>query len=691
MSSKVVVDLVGRDQQLQAVLKSAEGGLKGFSSRAVGLASSVKGAWAAVGTALAAVGAGLAIRSVLASAKETLDLYAEQEAAEKKLEAVLKATGYAAGWTAEQMKALAAARQEVTTFGDEATIAVQAVLATFKEIKGDVFTQAITAIQDMATVMDSDLKGAAIQLGKALNDPIKGVSALAEVGVSFTDAQREQIKALMETGRIMEAQRVILAELNSEFGGAAVAAADTYRGKMQQLNNVLGDAKEMIGGELAPVLQEAAKRFLDWAKEGDNLKRSMESALGAVETLGSSALNKVQELYQGFVALQYGINATIAETAKLMAMIDGLANKGGSNLFNMLLPGGAGIASLLGTDQMGGGLKAFSQEMDRVMKDVKTRFDSAFSGDRWADALAGLGAASAGSGSGGRPTSTGSGGGLPSEAKDQAKKTQEVIAELRNEIDRFSMDEPTRKVAEFLDKIGKSVPQGFKWSDAFEMPESTVREYAAMAMQLESMKKSHEAIKEATKKRDEGFKGAQGMFQEWSDKAYQADSGATDRQMKIRDAMRGGMDPRIAAALQEADRRLSAAEKRQEDREKGKQLTEKYKSPAEQLKEQLAEAFRLFQQGDINRQTLGNYVDVSKKESMPKSEAFKAGYDDLTGLYKRIQSSAASDPQERSARAAEDMAMKMNEWKTIFGTVKEQLASIDTTLKTELPHLPRLH
>ena len=73
---------------------------------------------------------------------------------------------------------------------------------------------------DMSVALGQDATQSAIQLGKALNDPVKGVTALRRVGVSFTAAQIKQIKTLVATGKTLQAQKLILRELNQEFGGS---------------------------------------------------------------------------------------------------------------------------------------------------------------------------------------------------------------------------------------------------------------------------------------------------------------------------------------------------------------------------------------------------------------------------------------------------------------------------------------
>jgi hypothetical protein len=108
---------------------------------------------------------------------------------------------------------------------------------------------------DLAQALGGAPKDQAIQLGKALNDPVAGISALTRVGVTFTDQQKEQIKAMQEAGDTAGAQAIILGELNKEFGGQAQAAAKAAGG-MVQFKAGLGETFETIGSELLPILDE---------------------------------------------------------------------------------------------------------------------------------------------------------------------------------------------------------------------------------------------------------------------------------------------------------------------------------------------------------------------------------------------------------------------------------------------------
>lgn len=208
-----------------------------------------------------------AVSSIVSFAKECMSLSKVQADAEKKLAAVIKATGGAAELTANEMKRYASQLQDVTRFGDEVTIDAMAIMATFKSIKGDVFKEAIASAQDMATVLNTDLNAAVMQIGKALEAPETGLNALRRSGVSFSQEQIKQIKQLVAEGKKQEAQLIMLKELQTEFGGAAKAATGDAYGATEQLGNAWGDLKEAIGNAITPsketigTLTEATKTW----------------------------------------------------------------------------------------------------------------------------------------------------------------------------------------------------------------------------------------------------------------------------------------------------------------------------------------------------------------------------------------------------------------------------------------------
>ena len=158
----------------------------------------------AFGGAIAGVGVGL-----FAAAREAADA----EKVHRQLEAVLKSTGNAAGLFKDDIEDQATALSKLTNYDNEAVLSAQNLLLTFTNIKGPIFQQATSTLLDMATAMGTDVKGSAIQLGKALNNPIDGISALTRVGVTFSDEQKKVIETLVNTGQTAKAQQVILNEL----------------------------------------------------------------------------------------------------------------------------------------------------------------------------------------------------------------------------------------------------------------------------------------------------------------------------------------------------------------------------------------------------------------------------------------------------------------------------------------------
>lgn len=185
---------------------------------------------------------------------DSIKAWNESERMVAQLNAVLKSTQHAAGLSAQSLIDLSQSLQKTTTFSDEAVLSVENLLLTFTNITGPTFEKATSTVLDMATALGEDTSSAAIQLGKALQDPILGITALRRVGVNFTSSQQEMIAGLVKTGKTMEAQTIILKELDKEFGGSATAAAKTFEGQMKQVANKVDDIQETIGHGLTGAL-----------------------------------------------------------------------------------------------------------------------------------------------------------------------------------------------------------------------------------------------------------------------------------------------------------------------------------------------------------------------------------------------------------------------------------------------------
>lgn len=243
--------LIKANDQASKAISGVGGALSGLGNIAAGALK--------VGALAGVAGIGALAAGIGASVKEAM----AAEEVQAQLGAVLKSTGGKAGVSAEMANELATALQGVTRFSDETVLSGENMLLTFTNVGKDVFPMATETMLDMSQALGQDVKNSAIQLGKALNDPIQGVTALRRVGVQFTDAQQEEITALVESGNLLGAQKMILKELQTEFGGAAKAAGETFAGKMDILQNKVSDIMETIGGAFLPLLTEAAGGLAD--------------------------------------------------------------------------------------------------------------------------------------------------------------------------------------------------------------------------------------------------------------------------------------------------------------------------------------------------------------------------------------------------------------------------------------------
>lgn len=225
----------------QAGIKNTIQGFKNFAMKALVVVAAVKG--------------------LINVFRGTTEAYKKQLEAEVKLESALKATGYAVGITAEEMKAMAAEMQQTTVFGDNLVINAQAIMTTFTKIGKDVFPEAIARAADMSTMFGQDLQQSVIQLGTALNDPIAGVGRLKRIGISFSEEQKKQIKNFMDMNDIASAQKVILDELGVEFGGVAEEMGKTPIGIFKRFDNTMSDLNETIGMYISNAAVPLAESF----------------------------------------------------------------------------------------------------------------------------------------------------------------------------------------------------------------------------------------------------------------------------------------------------------------------------------------------------------------------------------------------------------------------------------------------
>ena len=207
----------------------------------------------------------------------TIELTKQQVVAESQLNAVLKSTKGVAGLTAKELTNMASALQKQTRFGDEAIMTAQSLMLTFTKVGKDVFPDAIETVMNMSEAMGQDMKQSVIQVGKALNDPILGVTALRRVGVQLSEQQEQQVRDFVAVGDVASAQKVILGELETQFGGVAKAAGSTMAGSLEQMNNAIGDAQQALGRQLAPAIISMATNITTLANKTEEFFKNLSS------------------------------------------------------------------------------------------------------------------------------------------------------------------------------------------------------------------------------------------------------------------------------------------------------------------------------------------------------------------------------------------------------------------------------
>jgi hypothetical protein len=279
---RMVFDFIANDRVSKTMKNIGDN-----SSKLAGKFSAI-GKTAALGVAGAAVG-GVALLSkfMIQGVKDAVSY----QTLLNKTAAVIKSTGGAANVSVKHVKELAGSLESLSGVDEELIINSQNVLMTFTAIKNtktqDTFDQATKAALNMSTALGTDLKNSTILVGKALNDPIKGVTALRRVGVNFNKTQLDTIKKLETSGHHEKAQALILKELNKEFGGAAKAAGKGFAGSMARAQDAVSDAFRAVGMKLLPVLTKladwfASKGWPQMVKFATTMKTKLEPAFRTV-------------------------------------------------------------------------------------------------------------------------------------------------------------------------------------------------------------------------------------------------------------------------------------------------------------------------------------------------------------------------------------------------------------------------
>lgn len=262
-AAKLLASLDLDTSKFEAGAKRVGGSLGQMESRFSRIGGIAKQGISNVATNLTRIGV-VAAGAISLAVRSGIQSLADLERANQQTGAVIESTGGKAGVSAAQVRQYAEELENVTTADDKLIQSGENLLLTFTGISGEVFPQATKAMVDLSIAMaqgdvaNADFKSSAIQIGKALNDPIRGVTALRRVGVQLTAQQEKQIKKFVESGDIMSAQKVILKELETEFGEAGRAAGEGFGGDLRRLDDAFEDSRMALATGFLPVIRKVA-------------------------------------------------------------------------------------------------------------------------------------------------------------------------------------------------------------------------------------------------------------------------------------------------------------------------------------------------------------------------------------------------------------------------------------------------
>jgi phage-related minor tail protein len=210
----------------------------------------------------------------------------EAEQAGIRLDAVLKATGHSAGLTRQQLEKMTESLTGDTAFDDDSIRAAQAAFLKFGNIQGDVFGRGLKLAADWAAFVGTNIPEAAQSLGKALQSPDEGLRSLEKEFGKLSFTQKENIKVLMEQGKLLEAQAQVLAIVESRVGGTAAKMREGLGGASAAVKREFGELLETLGKSNPKPLEGLASLLTDIRKTIEGTKNPLSELLLGLAHLG---------------------------------------------------------------------------------------------------------------------------------------------------------------------------------------------------------------------------------------------------------------------------------------------------------------------------------------------------------------------------------------------------------------------
>ena len=304
------------------------------------------------GKMAAIVGGAAALGGLVATLKIGVDEFMQAQKVMAQTGAVLKSTGGAANVTSKRITTMSESLMKLSGIDDEAIQSGQNLLLTFTKIRNEtgkgnnIFDQATLAMTNLSVAMGKDLSSSAILVGKALNDPVKGVGALSRAGVQFTASQKDTIKALVDSGNVMGAQKMILKELETQFGGSAKAAGQTLPGQLNILKETFRNVAAGLVTTFIPYLSRAATALLNFVRQFAARPTFEGKVRFVIENIRDAAGNTFTNLYDWWTKSKTSVNTTGTITFtlagreqfdKFFTGLEGRARQAGRDLVKALV------------------------------------------------------------------------------------------------------------------------------------------------------------------------------------------------------------------------------------------------------------------------------------------------------------------------------------------------------------------
>jgi hypothetical protein len=235
-----------------------------------------------------------AVIGVATAALKSLQAFVQTEKILLRLEAAFRSTSGAAGKTAREMREFAAEVAAISLAPENEILEAAALISTFQNIVGENFEKAIKVSNDMAIAMGTNTKSAALQLSKALAQPLTGLQSLREIGILFTDEQKDMIVAMNRAGEVAAAQNEVFKILAENGIDGNSAATETLSGKWTQLVNssqgLLSAIGELISaeGSLIDMLTDTVEQLTLTAEGVRYLAAEYRIAKKAIDSVSDS-------------------------------------------------------------------------------------------------------------------------------------------------------------------------------------------------------------------------------------------------------------------------------------------------------------------------------------------------------------------------------------------------------------------